>query len=59
MFAAVPGFGADGETIKMDESVEFPHAGIALSLPEGFEFRQPAEQFNIMRAVKMQKICTI
>ena len=43
--------GATRAEIPMSEPIEFPHAGIVLSVPAGFEFRQPAEQTDVMRAV--------
>jgi len=35
--------------------IEFPHVGIALSLPDGFERRQPIDQTEVFRAVRMDR----
>ena len=46
--ASVAAFGATTQTAGL---IEFPHAGISLVLPKGFECRQPEEPFDLMRAV--------
>ena len=39
--------------IELAEPVSFPHAGVALAVPKGFEFQQVSEPVSVMRAVRM------
>ncbi len=46
--------GDEGAKIEMGEPIEFPHAGIALSVPKGFELRRCEGLFDVMRAVAVE-----
>ena len=37
--------------VAMGESVDFPHAGIALAMPAGYQSQTVAEPFDIARAI--------
>jgi hypothetical protein len=43
-----------GGEIKMAPSVDYPHAGIALAVPEVFEYRSPANLTDVMQAVQTE-----
>jgi len=45
---------AAGAAVEMAAPVEYPHAGLTLAVPEGFEFLQPLEPADIVRAVAME-----
>ncbi|MHC4294901.1 MAG: hypothetical protein ACYSTL_04890 [Planctomycetota bacterium] len=52
LVALSPVFGESDEKIELGEPADFPHAGIALAVPNGFEFRQVNELSGVMRAVR-------
>ncbi len=47
--AAMPAAGADAP--KIAREIAFPHAGIAVGLPEGFDLQMVSEPFEVARAV--------
>ena len=51
--AAAPALAQEQTQIELAECVSFPHAGIALAVPKGFEFLQVSEPVSVMRAVRM------
>ena len=40
--------------IKMNKPVDFPHAGIRIALPAGFEFQTLSEEFQVMVATRVE-----
>lgn len=42
---------ATDAAVEMAPAIEFPHVGVALSVPEGFQLQQPDEQRLVMRSV--------
>ncbi|MDY6914429.1 MAG: hypothetical protein SVT52_08245, partial [Planctomycetota bacterium] len=51
---AASGIAAAAPAVSMDKPREFPHAGIALSVPKGFEDQPLAELSDVMRAVLIE-----
>ncbi len=41
---AIVAHAATDATVEMAPAIEFPHVGVALSVPEGFQLQQPDEQ---------------
>ncbi len=48
---AIAAHAATDAAVEMAPAIEFPHVGVALSVPEGFQFQQPDEQHLVMRSV--------
>ena len=54
VMTALIAWGSLRAEIRMGEPVEYPHAGIAIAVPEGFTPQVLEEPFDVMRAVRME-----
>ena len=43
-----------GQAVRMSPQIEFPHAGIALAVPEGFVLETPDTSVEVMRSVRKE-----
>ena len=48
---AVGSVSASGAGLEMGKCVEYPHAGVAMAVPKGFDCKQPGGAMDVMRAV--------
>jgi len=53
MIGSAAAFAQTPAKLQQADRTEFPHAGISLVLPKGFELQQPEEPTQVMRAVAL------